>query len=502
MPVRVEAPDGTLVEFPDGMSEAQMAEAMRREYGGPDNRKTSQSLGFMKGVARPMENVNKVNPVNMFDTAGARDTREAARGQMNNYFAQREQTERPGLMGEVAGNIVGTIPAMAVTKNPFIGGGLQGAMLTDAETPAGVGLDVAAGAGLGWLGGKVVDGIADAVKPAIAPAVRRLSDMGVRLSPGMVKGGKAMAKEDKLMSRPGVGDAIRTTRQATQSTFNTAAINETLAPLGKKVPSAVKPGYDSVQYAKDEIGRAYDLVIPNVAVQINGPQFGQRIATAARNLRPAEQADLQQIVSNELGNGRLAGQQLKDAQGEIRRQASLYKRSQNAHEQKLGFALDAVDEELTAAMLAQNPKWAPELQKVNAAYRNYRIVADAASRADEGLISTTQLKQSSRRGDFSKSKDATGRGQGPMGQLVRDSRAVIPAQTPDSGTAGRMQAQNIFAQLGGARDAFAYRMDDAYQQFRLAPRPAGARKVARTVRRLKGPASAAAVAASTGVTRD
>ena len=504
MPQRIQAPDGSIVEFPDGMSDDQITAVMRREYGGKDSRPASQGLGFLKGVMKPLDNA----AIAMEQGAKAVGV---PTDKINNFFgtpdtatmkAQRERAfdrakQRPGVLGEVAGNIVGTIPAAYASRNPFVVGGLQGAALTDADNLFGVGLDAAAGAGLNWFGGKAVDAVSDAIKPVIDPAVKRLSEAGVRLTPGMVKGGKAMAREDKLMSRPGVGDVITAGRQKTQETFNTAAVNRALQPLGKKVPSAVKPGHDAIEYAKDEISRAYDLVIPNLSVQIPGQQFAQNIMGVARNLKPAEQKQLRQIVSNELGNGQLQGQALKRAQGELRRLAGKFSRSQNANEQMLGEALEAVDDELTGYMLAQNPQWAPQLQKANEAYRGYRIVADAAGRADDGLFTTGQMKQSARRGDFSKNKDATARGEAFMQDFVKDARSVIPAKAPNpSGTASHVNAANLFANLGGPVKSAAYRVDDAYQQFRLAPRPAGARKAARAVRRLKGPAGAAAIAAS------
>lgn len=465
-------------------------------------RKTSQSLGFMKGVAKPFENYSRANPLNVFDTEKARQTRDTARVQMNNYFAKREETQRPGAIGEIAGNIVGTAPIVAATRNPFAAGALQGAALTDANTPAGVAMDMGAGAILNFAGGKVMDGVADAIKPAIDPAVRRLSEAGVRLTPGMVKGGKAMVREDKRMSRPIVGDAIAAGRQKTQETFNKAAVDEILKPIGAKIPAPVKPGNDSIAYAKDQIEQAYNLVIPKLSVSINGQQFIQPIAQAAATLPKAQQATLRKITSVTLRNGQLQGQALKDAQGELRRLAVVYGSDASAEGRELGRVLSMMDENLTKEMLAQNPQWAPQLQKVNEAYRGYRTVADAASRADEGLINTGQLKQSVRRGDRTKNKDATARGEAFMQDFSADARWVIPAQAPNpSGTAAHMP-QNLFAKLGGARDALAFRADDAYQQFRLAPRPAVARKGARAVRRLKGPGGVAAVAAASEVTRD
>lgn len=468
----------------------------------------SMTLGFYKGMMKPLDNaalalesgakaigIDTDRVDNIFRTPSAADAMNTRRQ------AIEASPSRPAPSGEIVGNIVGTIPAMAATKNPFIGGALQGAALTDKRSLEGVAGDAAIGAGLNWAGGKVVDAAADFIKPVIDPAVQRLKDAGVRLTPGMIKGPKAMAKEDKAMSRPFVGDAIRAGRQTTQETFNVAGVNKALAPLGVKVPSAVKPGNDAIDYAKTQISQAYDLVIPNLAVKIDGQQFGQNVAAVGRNLKPAQQKQLRQIVSNELGDGQLAGDALKRAQGNIRRLAGKFSRSQDANDQLLGEALRAADDELTGAMMAQNPKFAPQLQKVNEAYRGYRIVADAAGRADDGLFNTGQLKQSVRRGDFSKSKDATARGDAFFQDFSSDARKVIPARTPDSGTAARLMQPNIFANVGGFGQRVAYGADDIYQQSRFLPRPTAFDPVAANLRRLKGPLAAGAVA-STHTTRD
>lgn len=463
--------------------------------GGVDERPTSQSLGFMKGIARPLENFERINPMNLLDTKAGKAHRAEVREGMHDYFAKREETQKPGMAGQVAGNILGTIPVAAVTRNPLVAGGVQGALLSEGKTPGAVALDAGLGAGLGWAGGKVVEGVADLIKPVIDPAVRRLKEAGVSLTPGMVKGGKAMVAEDKRMSRPVVGDVIAADRQKTQATFVRAGIDKALAPLGFTVPKSVQPGHDAISYAKVRIGQAYDAVIPKLSVKIDAPTFVQKIAPLASTLEGPQRKQLQVIIGAKLKSGQLAGQELKKAQGEIRRLAGVYSRDQSAASNELGRVLHAVDDELTTAMMTQNPQYAPALQKVNEAYRGYRIVADAASRADDGLYNTGQLRTAARRGDFSKNKDATARGDAFMQGFSKDARRVIPARTPDSGTAGRQQARSPLAHIGGAIDAASYRANALMTDLRLIPRPAGARQAARNVRRLRGPVATAVVAA-------
>jgi len=403
----------------------------------PPKKKKSFSLGVMRSATTVLDKIPSPFGKSEYDREN--------RAKLESYMDERERREIPSTAGKITGSVLTTLPVMAVTKNPFAQGAIQGGLTSEADSPGGVAADAAVGAGLNWAGGKVIDAVSDFVSPVIDPAVRRMADSGVKLTPGMIKGPKAMAREDKMMSRPVVGETIAAARRQTQSTFNTAAVNRALEPLGVTVPAPVRPGFDTIDYAKAEISRAYDRVIPNISVTMNGQQFSQAVAPVAQNMKDEQRRHFLQIVDNELGNGQLAGQQLKSAQGNIRRLAANFTRSDDPNNQMLGEALWAVDEELTNAMMAQNPQFAPQLAKVNSAYRGYRIVADAAGRADDGVFNTGQLKQSVRRGDRTKSKDATARGKAFMQGFSNDAREVIPARTPDSGTAGRLAAPNIFA---------------------------------------------------------
>ena len=502
----VTGPGGSVyeVEAPDNASEQDVISYAQRQAApaaAPSPKPKSLALGLYKGAMKPIDN-------------GARALESGARAMgidtdaVNQFFhmpsasqsadqhaaAISRSPSRPAPSAEIAGNILGTIPAMMATKNPFIGGAMSGAALTDQNTLGGVAGDALKGGIFGHIGGKLMDKAADAISPYVEPAVRRLSEAGVRLTPGMIKGGKAMTREDKAMSRPQVGERIVADRHQTQSTFNSASLNEAIKPLGFQIPKNLAPGFDQVDAAKKVISHAYDKVIPNIAVTLDGQAFAQKLAPRAANLEPAQRKQLQAFLTEHLKNGQLSGQKLKDAQGEIRRLASNYSRDAAAPNRELGSALHEVDDILSAEMIAQNPAYGPALQKVNTAYRGYRIVADAASRGDDGIFNTGQLKQAVRRGDRTKNKDASARGAAFMQGFSNDARAVIPAKTPNSGTAERQMAGNVFANIKGGAEAIGYRVDDALSQLRLIPRPKAAQKAAGAVKRLKGPAAGGLVA--------
>jgi len=505
MPIRVEAPDGSIAEFPDGMTDEQISAVMQREYGGKDERPKSFTLGVRKGVGHVIDNVATAletgagavgldKPINAVGEALGMPTTAEAKAQGRNFFA--EQAERPSPVGELTGKIAASIPAAAVTRNPWIAGGIAGAVTTDESTPGGVAFDAGVGAVTGGVADKVIRGVSGLVAPVVTPAVKRLTDAGVKLTPGLRRGGAALKREDLKMSKPFVGEAIQAGREGAQNTWNVATVNEALAPIGVKAPSVMKPGHEMVDWAHQQVGRQYDLIVPNLNVAMDGKAFASAVKPFADALEPSQLASYQKFLNTYLKSGKLSGQELKTAQGELRRLAAKYSRDPSAPNNALGDALWAADDELTAAMIAQNPRYAADLQKANDAYRSLVIIEDAASRTDDGVISTAQLRDAGRRADASKRKSATARGKAFGQDWRKDSREVIPNPFQNSGTADR--SVNLFGRVGGAMDLGLYRANEVLDAFAALPRPPVAAKAAKTVERLKGPLSTAAVAAGNG----
>jgi hypothetical protein len=52
-------------------------------------------------------------------------------------------------------------------------------------------------------------------------------------------------------------------------TFNRAAINRSLRPIGQELPRNLVAGRDAVAFAGDRIGEVYDRVLPNVQFSID-----------------------------------------------------------------------------------------------------------------------------------------------------------------------------------------------------------------------------------------
>lgn len=472
MPVRIlEGPDEPAGGAPTTAGRVRVLEPF--QDAGP--KKTSESLGFMEELSNVLGKVPST-PLDLIPGLDARPQREAARQGTQHYFDEREQHEKPGLVGQIAGQIAGTAPLMAVGGNPIAVGAAQGALTSHAKDAMGVALDAATGAALNKVGGAVIGKIADAAAPVIDPAVQLLKKAGVRLTPGQVQGGKALVREDKRMSLPGVGDEIAKDRATSIADFNRGGVNRALLPIGVKLPDSIATGHDAIAFMQDAVSNAYNKIAPNLKLQPDA-----RVAVGLRNAQNivGQLPDVQRDVFNRIVSGKMdfgqagemSGRRLAVAIRDIRQSAAGYSKSASEAERQLGQALHAIDDGLQSALGAQNPGYADALKKTNLAYRGTRIMSDAARGADEGIASTGQVKNAVRANDGTKNQRATAAGRALMQDYASAGRKVLPSKTPDSGTAGRVNADKLIPQIKGAVDSARYKAEKLYTDAMLADRP-------------------------------
>lgn len=461
---------------------------------GGRKKKTDQGLGFMKGVMRPLDNAaywleSGLDKIGVDTDAIERTvggalpfvTDKGVKELMDERAAivrrKAEQGVRPGLVGEVAGNIVGTIPAAFATRNPYIVGAAQGALTSENPDDAmEVALNAGGGALLNKAAGAVTDKAIDILKPAVSPAVTALQKAGVRMTPGQIGGAKALAREDRLMSAPVVGPRIAADRAQFVDDFNRGAVNRSLLPLGKRLPDDIATGHDAVAFMQQTVGDAYDNLLPKMRLKAD-PRLAVGIRsgwTTAQDLSEEGQKRFATILQNKLrfsDSGELSGRSLTVAMRDLRDLAAGFSRGSSEDERILGAALAEVHDGLQSSLAAQNPGFAKALQATNKAYRDSLVVTRAASMADDGVAGTGQFKTASRAVDMTKGKRATGAGRGPMQDYVKAGREVT-GKTPNSGTAERLLEGSWVAKARGAVDAAGYEASKAMSALRTAPRPA------------------------------
>ena len=403
------------------------------------------------------------------DLAGDRSQQFARERPLQNFALQLAGgLAAPGMSqagSYVAGGATGGTRAARASG---VGAGIGGATgVGNADGPLTSRLDEGAmGAGVGALTGvvgqRVADRFARGAAGADTTAARQLSREGVQLTLGQmlqetpVIGGFLRATEDRMAGFPIVGDFIQGARRRGLESANVAAVNRALTPLGESLPSKIAPGYEAVEYAQDQLGKAYADVLSRVNVTVDPPLeagIAQVLADAPAAMGEDRARQLAEILSSRVmrnvdETGAIPGAEFKRIETVLGQQQRELVRSLDSDQRALGQALGDLRSEFRDAVARQNPVEAPRLQQINTGYANLVRVEDAAgaagSMAREGVFTPAQLAAAVRRNTGSRSQ--RGSGAGLMRDLATNMGEVLPSTVPDSGTAGRV---GLAAGLGG-----------------------------------------------------
>lgn len=429
--------------------------------------KKSQALGFATGFMRPLDNAALALETGLEAVGIPAKRLGPVQDAIDSRSAALADYERkgvvPGRIGDFAGSLLATLPVGALRGGAIAQGALAGALNVEDRTPGGV----AAGAGLGAVGGKLGDmafgALANKMAGATRPDIKALTAAGIKPTPGQFFGGKYLAREDKLMSQPVIGPKIADARTAGIDQFNRALVNKALAPIKTKLPKGVQTGFEANAFAQKAVSDAYGRVVPKMAVKPDQP-FSNEIQTliaSAQSLPKDAQRQLQATI-NRMGlvkQGGLAGKELQNVRSELGRMSSSYSGSGNAWERELGQFLAGARDHLDDLISRQNPTLKPEFEAANKAFRGQLVVDRAARQADNGVFSVGQAKQAIIAADPTRRKTATAAGEAYLQPFVNAARNVLPSKTPDSGTAGRLMEGRLVPALRGAASSAGYEID-------------------------------------------
>jgi len=331
-------------------------------------------------------------------------------------------------------------------------GGLYGAGNTEGDlgerAEAGV-----LGAALGAATGGVAQRFLSSAAATAPSAARRLSREGVDLTPGTMFGetplvGPVMRSvEEGATSIPVIGSLVSGARQRSTDTFNRAAINRSLLPIGAQLPKGKTGGYQAIEFAQNALGEAYDKVLPNISAQLDRGLYDDLagiMTDAASEMPPELLTQLGRVLQDRVfrnvdqASAVLDGPALKRIESELGAIGREYRRANDPSQLSFGRAVDDFRTSLRDMIARQNPAEAKTLQRINQGYANLVRVEDAAgstaSQAAEGVFSPTQLGVAANRGA---SRSSRARGGANMQDLAAAGRAVLPSRTGDSGTATR-----------------------------------------------------------------
>lgn len=380
------------------------------------------------------------------------------------YEAARAAAGREGIdWARIGGNVAATLPLMATpmgattTAGRMGVGAAQGAAIgalnpvvgqeAQQDYASSLGKNIALGAGVGAITPAIVGGVARIISPNASQAgstARLLRSEGVNLTPGQISGGAVGRMEDRLMSAPILGDAIRGARGRAQEQLNRAVYNRVLEPIGEKT---TKVGREAVREASQKVSQAYDDVLKNVTFIPDDVFRGEisNISRLAQELPQKESRQFQNILNREvfgpLSKGRgVDGISFKQMESNLGEQASRFLSSTDAYQKSLGDAISELQSSLRSNLVRLNPQYADQLQRVNASFANLVRLQKAAGTvgANEGIFTPSQLAQAVRSSDRTVRKNKYAQGRALMQDLSDAARSAMPTAVPDSGTAERL----------------------------------------------------------------
>lgn len=495
MPIHIQAPDGTIVEFPDGTPDNVIEGAMRQEFGGPQDNVPVSGDGSSFDQFKQRLNEGKLSGINsgsaMSDMgaqtqkglvqglAGMAQMPEAIGGWLGDlpfraydaamgrehHPAPRVQglLPTPGEVGQMAVDATGVgepktaAGGYANTVAQFLPGVLVGgpANMADKVTRAitgGVGSEAAGSATKGTaaepyarlvgglLGGFAPDVARRVATPLPIPEQRKtllgpLDAEGVDMTAGQRTGNKPLQYLEAELGGAKAADVMdRQSRQFTAAAARKAGVNaDNLTP-------------DVMNKAFEDIGTRFDNLASKTAVpmdtQMQDDLLNAVIDYQAVDAMPAPAAEsiMNRISSLASKNGSvLDGKAYKEISSDIARYTRTAKDPAliSAMRTMKSALDDAIERGLSGDLLN-------EWRAARNQYKNLLVLEKGVSGAgaEDGLISPAKLRSAA----VQKEGRNFVRGRSDFTDLAKAGEAGLKP-LPNSGTAGRLKAQNLGAGL-------------------------------------------------------
>lgn len=471
-----------VIEFPDNMSDAQIAAVLKGQTTGTQQAPEQKFSGFLMGLKDPLSGgaqllekalpkglVDQINALNnelakygLVSPVGAGGVSEMVAKEQQAYQQQRQaQGEGENIdWARVAGNVVspanlavgGAAAGLASTpiRQAALAGASQGVLTPTTETGDGFAEEkarqTAAGTVGGAVGGAVVKGAGKVLNPAVSAAEQKLTEMGVKLTPGQMLGETAKDLETFAGSLPYVGPSIRSAKDRAIESFNKGVINKTLSKIDDKLPETAT-GRNAILYAADQVSNAYDDVLNKMKFEMNFKVSSDMLGALNKSSLPSEAQKTKAMnILNEVALSRfdkqtLSGQEYKAIESDLRKRASSYLSSGSQEEKEIGQALRNVLDVFKKELAYQNPKQTSQLRRIDSAYGDLEVIQTAAanSGAEGGVFTPKQYQTAVRQRDATRNKKGFARGLA-RGQDVSDAALDIMGENARANLEGRLAA--------------------------------------------------------------
>jgi hypothetical protein len=442
MPQTIEVPGVGPVQFPDGMSDADIIGAIQKMAPPkPDpaagiGAAEAGLIGAGKGADRIMDGITQLY-------LGARGEKSALGG-LAQQVAEKDASYAPlkeahpftTALGE---NVPAMIPGGSALKTAGLAAIPGLASYGDAfERLKAGGLNAAgslAGTALGQAAGHVLKPAGQAVQGLSQSAVGAAERLGVKLSPGQFTQNPAMqAFENYLARSPGSSGAMQAKKAANDSALNTAAAKS----MGQKASDL---GEDTFKAAKDAIGKEFARLEAATAPVLGG-DFLKTVASvdAANAARGSfKSAQIDSLIDKSLDlafKQKLSGTAYKEIRTQIADEAQAAFKAGDA---TLGRALKSIRNSLDDAAKASLNKTDQEAWDVaRKQWAAYKDLTKGAV-AEGGNVSPARLAATMRgKGDGLR----TGEAKGELADIARLGESLKGVPNPTSGQLGQQMLYN------------------------------------------------------------
>jgi hypothetical protein len=159
-------------------------------------------------------------------------------------------------------------------------------------------------------------------------------------------------------------------------------------------------------------------------------------------------------ITKRFANGQMSGRNIKIAQTLLRRDIQRLTREGTDLSMQKADALIDIRSVLSNELQKANPKLAPVLNNIDKSYGKFEIVRNASLQKKVSEDFTPgDLLQASAKSDVSKRKSSFSAGEARMQNFAQNAQNIIGNTVPNSGTAGRSQANRIVTGSGGVLGA-------------------------------------------------
>lgn len=507
--IEVELPDGTIAEFPDGTPNDVIKQALQRRFAQAVDPATNQPAGVPEYSPPGVEGYNPQtgevtrDPRSRLASAahGAADSasfgfvdelasypaswlsgvpRDQVLDEMRGLQQQAQQDNPWSYMGgQAAGALAQGAGIVGAGLSPTAhavnaGWRLPGVMAASGVEGGVLGALHGAGAGEtaderisgaksgGMIGGilgaatpAVVQGVSNLARRAVTPfqaspervaAAQTLQREGVPVTAGQLTGNRSLRfAEGEIGGRRAANIMDQQKDSFTAAILRRAGIN-----ANRATPEVMDDAFRSIGQQFDDLA-AKHVLEPDIEMM----QGLRRVFNDyGQNVPESMRAPIVRNITNDIveavHRGPIGGQGYQNISSRLAKAAR--GASNPDLRQTLYGIREVLDDAMERSIAAADPSQAGVWRAAREQYRNLLAIEQAATRAGEaaaeGVISPANIRNAA----INQGRRAYARGQGDFSDLAR-SGSMLLSPLPDSGTAGRLKAQNLAAMgplLGGA----------------------------------------------------